>query len=48
MAGSDLKDGILGAIAGGTINVAEKLNLKKMFEDLDPVEEIPWGGRIRP
>ena len=41
-----VKDGILGAISGGAVNGAEKLDLKKMIEDLDPIEEIPWGGRI--
>lgn len=36
-----VKDGILGGIAGGAVTASEKLDLKKMIEDLDPVDDIP-------
>src|SRR4051812_30258498 len=37
-----VKDGILGGIAGAAVAAAtEKLDLRKMIDDLDPVEDVP-------
>lgn len=36
-----VKDGILGATRGGAVSAGEKLDLKKMILDLDPLDDVP-------